>query len=366
MPDFEFAISRCLEAAADASLWPSALSVLAAATGSRGVLITQPKRNHAGIIYSQSMDEAIGLFFEEEWHLRDFRSDRTIMRGLDQLTTDKDIIQADDIPTSEYYRGFARRADVSWFTAFGTQAADGAMIGISIQRRHREGAFSNAELEAVSRAAPRLRQSLLLAHAVRVQHEQGMLRGLELVDQAALLMGFNGALIATNAAAEALMGTGIRRSVRSIAAINPADRIKLEQYIASACSPDPRDNVLSTGPVALACSDGGVLVVQAAPVVGVGAEVFGNGRCVLLLNYTGQPRALSPAILSEAFGLTFTEARVGSLLALGLPVKRVAEQLEMSEAAVRYHIKSILPKAQVRGQAQFAAAVGRLSHKKLS
>jgi DNA-binding CsgD family transcriptional regulator len=366
MPDFELAISRCLEAACDASLWPSALSVLAAATGSRGVLITQPKRNHAGIIYSPTMDDAIGLFFEEEWHLRDFRSDRTIVRGLDQLTADQHIIQPDDIGTSEYYRGFARRADVSWFAAFGTQAADGAMIGMSIQRRHREGAFDNSELESLRRAAPELRQALLLAHAVRAHHEQGILRGLELVDQAALLMGFNGILVAANSAAEALMGTGIRRSARSIAAVNPADRIKLEQYIASACSPDPRDNVLSTSPIALNCEDGGVLVVQAAPVVGIGSEVFGNGRCVMLLNYTGRPRAPSPAILAEAFGLTATEAKVGSLLALGLPVKRVAEQLDMSEAAVRYHIKSILPKAQVRGQAQFAAAVGRLSTRKLS
>jgi DNA-binding CsgD family transcriptional regulator len=359
--EIETVLDQCLEAAANPVLWPVTLARLAKVMGSRGVLVTRPARNHFGILYPSSMEDAIGLFFEESWHMRDLRSERTIERGPDLLTADQHIVSPDEVNRSDYYNGFARRADVPWFTAFGIAAPGEAMVGISFQRRQAEGAFSNSDLEAIVRMAPRLRQALTLSSAMADGHNDGQMQGLGLVDQAALLLADDGALLAANAAAEALIGTGLRRSGRGIAAVHPASRLKLERYITAACCAGAEAARLTATPLALPCADGGVLMVQAAPVIGSANEVFGAGRTLLLLSQVGQPRMPSIQTLIEAFGLTQTEGRVAAVLAQGLPVKLIAEQMAMSEAAVRFHIKSILPKAQMRSAAQFAAAASRLT-----
>lgn len=358
--DIDSALSRCLEAAAAPELWPTALGQLAAGLGSRGALLTRPSRNHAGILYSPSMDDAIGLFFEEDWHLRDLRTDRTLTRGPTLITTDQDIIEADEIGRSDYYRGFAGRADVPWFACLGVGLSDGGLVGISLQRRRNEGMFDGDDLTALEAIAPRLRQALTLSGAGCEARNDGLLRGLDLVDQAALLMGDDGRLLATNAAAEALMGVGIRRSARSIVATHAPARQTLERFIAAACSLDPAARSLGAAPLSLPCADG-TLLIQAAPVVGLANDLFGAGRCLLLLSHTARPRRLSIPLLVEAFGLTPTEGRVAGELALGLSARAIATNLAMSEGAVRFHVKALLSKAGVHGKAEFVDIAARLS-----
>ncbi|RYF93457.1 MAG: LuxR family transcriptional regulator [Caulobacteraceae bacterium] len=361
--DLDSVLDRCLEAAAAPELWPGALAALAAAMGSRGVLLTRPARNHFGILYPSSMEDAIGLFFEEEWHLRDLRSERAVARGEGKITADQHVISPDEVSRSDYYNGFAKRADVPWFSAFGILAAGNAFVGMSFQRRQSEGAFSNSDLATISRAAPRLRQAMNLSANVTNVRDAGRLDGLALVDQAALLLADSGEVLAGNAMAEVLLaiGTGLRRGGRGLVAAHPASRPRLERYLAAACGDGPEAARMAAMPLALACTDGLVLMLQATPVIGEANAVFGAGKTLLMITTVGDSRAPSAERLKEAFGLTATEARVAAVVASGRPVKQVADMLGMSDSAVRFHIKSILPKALVRTTAQFVAAAGKLA-----
>ena len=360
--DVDAALSRCLEAAAEPELWPEALGLVSSSLGCRGALITRPARNHSGILYSPTMDDAIGLFFEEDWHLRDYRTDHCVARGPERITYDQDIIQADEINRSDYYRGFAQRADVAWFACLGVGLPDGGMVGISFQRRYGEGVFEVEDQERIEAYAPRMRQALVLADATCEARDTGLLSGLELVDQAALLLGDHGRLLAANRAAEAVLGahTGIRRTARSIVATHAPARQRLERFLAAACGLGPAAERASAPPLALPCVDG-TLVLQAVPVVGAANDLFGAGRCLVLLSHTGRPRRLSRSLLVEAFGLTPTEGRVAGEMALGLPAKVIANTLGMSEGAVRFHVKAVLSKAGVHGKAEFVDIAARLT-----
>ena len=362
-PDLEGVLDQCLEAAAAPERWPETLRLLANAMGCRGALMSRPTRNHVGILYSPGMEDVSELFFGEGWNLRDLRSAKAMVRGVTRITADQHVISPDDLRTSDYYNGFARRVDVPWFAAFGAVAPGNSFVGLSFQRRQAEGAFSSIELATISRAVPRLRQAMTLSSAVMGNQASGRLEGLALVDQAAVLLGDNGELLACNAMAEVLLlaGTGLRRGPRGLVAAHPPSRQRVEQYLAAACGTGPDASLVASMPLAVACTDGLTLVLQASPVVGDAAAVFGAGRCVLMITQVGASRTPSAECLRVAFDLTTTEARVAVALASGKPVKQVADDLGMSHAAVRFHIKSILPKAQVRTTAQFVAAAGRLA-----
>lgn len=361
--DLESVMDQCLEAAATPERWPAVLTSLASAMGSRGVNLTRPARNHFGILYPPSMEDAIGQFFAEGWHLRDLRSDRAVARGAGVVTADQHVVTPDELGRSEYYNGFARRAGVPWFACFGMLGPGDAILGMSFQRTEAQGAFTSTELETLAKAAPRLGQAMALGAAMSNSQSEGQLRGLALVDQAAILLSDNGLVLAGNALADAILtsGTGLRRGSRGLVATHPASRQPLERYLAAACGSGAEAARLSAKPLAVACIDGGVLILQATPVIGDANAVFGSGRTLMLITPVGDSRAPTAERLRAAFGLTPTEARVAAAMATGLPVKRVADDLQMTDAAVRFHIKSILPKAQVRTTAQFVAAAGKLA-----
>ncbi len=362
-PDMEGVLDRCLEAAAAPERWPQALGLLAQAMGCRGALMSRPSRNHVGILYSPGMEDVSELFFGEGWNLRDLRSAKAMVRGIGMITADQHVISPDDLNTSDYYNSFARRADVPWFAAFGAISPGNSFVGLSFQRGQAEGAFSNTELAAIGRAVPRLRQAMTLSSAMVGNQALGRLDGLALVDQAAVLLGDNAEVIACNPMAEALLlaGTGLRRGLRGLVAAHPASRQPVDHYLAAACGAGPDAGLVASLPLAVACTDGLTLMLQVAPVVGDACAVFGPGRCLLMITQVGVNRAPSAERLRVAFDLTATEARVAVALASGRPVKQLADELSMSDAAVRFHIKSILPKAQVRTTAQFVAAAGRLA-----
>lgn len=204
---------------------------------------------------------------------------------------------------------------------------------------------------------------MALGAAMANSQGDGQLQGLALVDRAAVLLSDIGSVLAGNALADSILkaGTGLRRSPKGLMAAHPASRRPLERYLAAACGSGAEAARLSAMPLAVACTDGGVLMLQATPVIGDANAVFGAGRTLLMISRVGDSRAPTAERLKAAFGLTATEARVAAAMATGLPVKRVADDLQMTDSAVRFHIKSILPKAQVRTTAQFVAAASRLA-----
>lgn len=64
-----------------------------------------------------------------------------------------------------------------------------------------------------------------------------------------------------------------------------------------------------------------------------------------------------PAALRERFGLTRREAEVARLLALGLPDRRIADDLSVAHATARRHTERVLRKLDVRSRAAVAACL---------
>lgn len=203
--DFGTVLSSLYEAAVVRDTWPKALQKLADLHGSQGTLLTRSDRNHQGLLYSPGLAPTVAQFFEQGWHLKDYRTVECLPRATQGFVTDQDIIEYDEIARSAYYSGFARPAGVPWFASGGMVRSDGAAIGFSLQRSAKEGPFSDEEVGQLNRMLPSLREVLSLTYRIDTNRGRSMLTGLELVDQAAVLIDRQGLVCDMNPAAHALV-----------------------------------------------------------------------------------------------------------------------------------------------------------------
>jgi DNA-binding CsgD family transcriptional regulator len=356
-PDVEQVLSGLYEAAALQDLWPTALDALARMTGSRGALVTRADRNHDGLLASPSLDAATAQFFEQGWHRHDLRTQAILPRIHEGFLGEQQMFTPEQIESADYYRDFARAADVPWFAAAGIVESGGAMLGISIQRSARDGAFDDAAIARLNALLPHVRGALTLAYRVARRRDEATLAGLEAIDQAAMLLGPGGTIRAVNALADRLMGTVFSSDRGLPVPIDPLLRRAFALMVGRACqAPAPGVTALPD-PMVLRSLAGRPLLAQAVPLRGQAVDRFGDGRALLLLGSTGRAKAPGASVLAALFGLTPSEAKVAHGLMCGMEIGKMAQAMNVSQGAVRFHVKAVLAKAGVHRQSAFVALV---------
>lgn len=366
--DADSVVTAFYEAAALPQLWRGALQSFADLTGSRGAVLSRANREHDALICSAHLDDTGVQFFEQGWNTRDFRTSAFLDRPglLDARETmidfvaDQDIISPDDMKASDYYRDFARSAGVPWFCATGMRLVNGVIVGLTLQRSDAQGAFGAIELDKLNALLPRLRNPLSLASRIAGQRNDGLTEGLGSIDEAAILLDENGNVTGINGAAEAMIGTVLRRRGHSIATVDPTGRARFAAFIEAGCGRRDGSSVMPS-PMRLTRAHDTPVLAQLIPIAGQARDLFGTNRTLLLLSPLGRVRPRETALLRAAFDLTPGEARVARLLATGMAARPIAAALAISENAVRFHIKAILSKNGFRRQAQFVAAAAAIS-----
>jgi DNA-binding CsgD family transcriptional regulator len=353
-------LASLYEAAVTRDRWPEALQRFATLCGSRGALVVSADRDRLGLSHSPSLEATVAQFFEQGWHLNDYRTHQAVPLVDMGFICDQHIIGNDDQARAVYYDGFAESAGVPWFATGGMVLPNETGLGISLQRSAKEGAFSSTDLRRLNRILPRLREILLLAYRMGIEREASMLSGLALVNQAAVLFDGRALICGLNDAAQALVGSVFSTSGRKLSAVDRGQRVALAQCIDAACSPENLSTAAAPLTVRIEDCEGRPWVGQVAPITGRAQDIFGTAAALLILTPAySRPRSVRRT-LSIAFGLTPAEANVAELLAAGLNTTQIAERLQISGNAVRFHIKSILPKANVQRQAGFVAAAAML------
>lgn len=358
--DYDAVLTSLYEATVTRDRWSEALQDLAELSGSRGALAVSFDSNHLELLHSPGLSATVAQFFEQGWHLNDYRTSKSVPLGRRGFVADQHIIDHDELPRSAYYGGFAGPAGVPWFASCGIALPNGRILGFSLQRSEKEGAFSFRDLERLNRMLPRLREILLLAHRIGVDRDRTIVSGLELVQQAAILFDSRGLICNMNPAAEALVGNVFSTHSRKLIATDHRQRFALANSIDAACVHPYLSNDASPQITRIESAQGRPWIAQVAPVTGRAKDIFGNAHALLILTPAySQPRLVHHT-LSTAFGLTQAETGVAELLAMGLSTNEMADRLHISRNAVRFHIKSILPKANVQRQAAFVAVATSL------
>lgn len=355
---FDNVLAGLYEAAVVRELWPQALQRFAELNNSRGALLTRGDRNHEGLLCSPGLNSTVAQFFEQDWHYRDLRTERSLPLVAQGFVADQHIISSDELGTSNYYDGFARSAGVPWFASAGIVRADGVCLALSLQRSDTEGAFSASEIARLNGMHGRLCEVLALSYRMSAERDGAMLRGLELVDRAAVLLDRRGAVHDMNAAAARLLDTVVTVRDRQLQAVDPSCRTGFATWIERALPPG--DTTDDRRVMRLYDLNSRAWLAQAMPIAGTANDVFATGAVIVILSPAHAVRGPTREMLAAAFDLTPAEARVAEQIAGGASVDEAATALSMSRNAVRFHLKSILPKADAPRQSTFVAAAAAL------
>lgn len=339
----EVGLDRCFDAVVRPEDWPAAMASLAEALGASGGCFNPNDgtadrlRLPASIRYRDMLAEFVG----EGWASQDLRA----RRGLPMARAGRRILVEDDLTTSDerartpiYIDLFARHG-MEMFASVNLPIAE-QLWTLSLVRSDSDGPFAREEAARMLRARPSLRRLLLFATEVSNSAGRGALAALEHVAVAAVIVARNGHVAQVNPPAQALLGQGLDLRSGRLTAPDQASNAALEALIAAAGG--------LSEPVCIQRPDRDPLIVEAVPMKGDRADIFGASGVLLLITDTSARPVPALDLLRRAFGLTGREGIAAQHLAKGEAIVDIAEHLQLRQSSVRQIVKSVLDKTETR------------------
>ena len=242
---------------------------------------------------------------------------------------------------------------------------DGKVGFLTANLSKSQGMATREHHQAFAALTPHLMNALSVSRALSDNALKGQLIALEALgsQRAFALLSRDGRILDCSAGFEAIVQaqTVLGTHQRRLTAIDPRFRQDLERFLHSALTAAPiRDQPRALRLSSPSAPRGVVLrAVRIAPT----NDVFDIFKPAALLTVTDldQPRRVRRQDLVAMFGLTEREAEIASLISEGNSTEASAQLLEISDATVRQHLKSIFAKLDVSRQAELVCLVSRLA-----
>jgi DNA-binding CsgD family transcriptional regulator/PAS domain-containing protein len=366
---FSAALDAIYRAAADPTYWPDALQSIADVLGDVGsVLVYGLDDGRFGAIVSPSLDTLIAEY-HREFNGQDFRAIRGRERGFyigRDAVTDRDLVSPEEMQTHPYYQLLARHG-LRYFAAAPLAAGPRVEASISIQRAIDKNPYTDEELEVVVQLCRHAEKALRLS--VRLLEVEltkiGLAEALNRLSIGVFALNSAGQVTFSNSAAESLLGPELSVADGRLRIRTPDE----EDIVAQALAADPEaipgmlrpiliDRLESRRPLAVY-----LLPVKTAhqPV----ASLLATARMIVLAVDSEVDAPPDPSIIRDVLGLTLSEARLTSLIGVGLAPAQAAEKLGITEETARSTLKKVFAKTGVSRQNELAALLAKLVLRKL-
>jgi DNA-binding CsgD family transcriptional regulator/PAS domain-containing protein len=365
-------VSEIYEASLAPERWTDVLTALAGLLGGNAAVL------HAGASgAAPSVIGAAGLIEAalQSYRIRYGALDRAARAAAEGAAWSCPItarrLSGDAIESTEFFAGWMRPNDVDdclWLSLLAPPASHRAVIGV--YRSRCAGRFGAAEISLMAELAPHLRRAVEVHRrlAYAAAHPSGPLaEALDRLAPGVILTDAAGVLVWANRAAERLLQVpdGISLDRRgALGAASPASSAALRRLLAAAAAgrggalPLPRPS----GFPALAAH---AVPLSRCPSEATALLPVVSWPSVLMLITDRMRKASSAEALQQwlraIFGLTAAEATVAAQAAQGIGLPEVAHVLGLGVTTARTHAQRVFDKAGVRGQAELARLVERLS-----
>ena len=357
-------VDRIYEAAARPELWRPVLHELAIAAGGQGAQLLYHRPEGAALhTASEGLDEVLEAFFREGWHIRNPREMRARRRGvpLNEVVTDSDLFTPEELDREPWQRDFLDRFGLRWFASFTAMPFDEiAPVFLTIERPAIREPFSPREVALLRTIVGHVQRASQLSMAIATAKGAGLLEGLDRMDRGAMLLDDIGRVVAMNASAERLLGTGLSIASSRLKAESRTANEALQALVVSVTAPPPFRGKPSPDAVAVPRSGGRPVILQAAPLVNSARDFFQQARALVVLQDLDQRPEPDPALLQFAFGLTPTETRIAQAITSGVRLADIAARLEISVNTIRGHLKEIFAKTNTHSQSELAVLLNRM------
>jgi DNA-binding CsgD family transcriptional regulator len=232
-----------------------------------------------------------------------------------------------------------------------------AAVVCAFYRRARRPAFGADEAGWLERAAAQLTTAYRLGSEVRRQHAeiQAAIEALDVAPIGVIVVDRAGAAVRANRYAQTVLasGEGLTRSEGGLVLERPGQRTKVRDILAQ--TNKTRTNA-GLPEVALFTIPRfrrqRPLTCLIAPMAGSNGTRTNGPAALLFVSDPERTVAFEPTRIARLYGLSRAEARVAALLARGMRLEEIGEQLGIAYETVRKHLKQIFTKTGVSRQAE--------------
>ena len=349
--------SSFMSAAIGTSSWEAAMDD-AAATGSVGAVMIPAAGSAAGVPCSQSIGATTEAYVRDGWIARDERKRAIPVMVRRGVMTDFDVFTPDQIARHPYYQEFLRPHGLCSFAGLKIQIGRD-LWALSIQRSIKQEPFMSGELKVLASASRRLASAVAVAEALGFARVDRARAAFDATGTAVALIDRFGEVSSINSAAERMLGPHLRIQGRRLVSSSHVATVALDRALyALIWMAAPPCGV----PVVLPRPIGRPLAAYPCRLPPVTEDWLGPARAIVVLHdLEGRRQPLiSESLLGGIFQLTPTEARVAARVGAGETIARVGDDLDISYATVRSHLKVIMQKTETHRQAELVSLVARL------
>ncbi len=345
----------------DRAAWTDACEIASSLVGGVGALIfpANPRLRRPVVPRTHAVDEALHHFASPGWVERDPRG-RTVGKALRTgVTTDADVMSADERAQHPYYNEL-KQFGLSWYAATAVEIG-GEVWALSISRKLGDDPFDERQLDTLRGLNP-----LFAAAGRRAAFLGG--RRIDTIEEtfsstgrAVFVLDWAGRIVRVNRRGEEyarrydLVRAGRFRATEDEVGQRLEERADIAvRYCARRHAPCPP-------PTSITMPDGAAFVLDAIPLPRDYHSLIANACAIVTLQETASPVHDTAGLLARRFGLTTRESQLAVHLAAGESLSRFAEEHRMSIGTARQHLKATFAKTSTHRQAELAVLIGRLS-----
>lgn len=368
---FVVAVEAIYDAAAAPARWPQALQAIADSFGDVGaILIYQREDGGFGSICSPRLEAAQRDYDVGEWWRQDVRFSRSIERGAiarHDAVTDRDIASPEEMRTLPFYTQFLRDHGLGWFGGVGISPDPRVSVALSIQRSDEKQAWTEEELDRLSRIGRHVENALRLGiRLINAEASQLALSdALARVGIGVFLLAGDARVLFANPAGQALLGEGLVVNHGRLTTRSERARETLQTRIAQAAFGEagvfsgPPQPVLVPHP-----QRDGFLAVHILPVRPAGGgrieTLLADTVAIAVVTNSEADAPADPALVRDLFGLTLAEARLAALVGAGRRPREAGKQLGITEETARTTLKRVFQKTGITRQSELTALLARM------
>ncbi len=311
-----------------------------------------------------SVSDFFQVYFENNLHIGDIRAAKGVPLLLAgrRVVRDQDIFPSESVMLKDPLYANCAHFGFRWWSVIGFRSGP-ALWGLALQRKLNEGMFVDDEMRALASLSETLSDVATLSRAVGRQVLLGTLTAFELINEPAISISAAGLVIETNRAATGVFDADFRVQnnrlcMRDDKASRALERMLWDRLAEGEIRLRSRGRV---GNVIVARRENKKpILIKVLPVHGAAGGPFLGARAILKLRDLEAERLPPMEVLSLAFALTTAEARVASMIAVGLSPDEIANELQLSRETVRNQIKAIFGKTGTHRQSELAALISRV------
>lgn len=352
------------EAAAQPEQWPSTLGKASSVFGADGSCIIAFPSSSIGAVWSPGLDELAQAFFDEGWHARNERLTRGLsIRHVRPVMTESDLFSPEELERHPFNAEFINAHGYRWGAGCFLSEVDGWNTAFTIERKAHRERYGAAEVEAMTKLLPHMRNAAQIASRLALSKGDGMLDAFERMCCAAILLNCTGRVHRYNRQTEHYLNREIRIVQGCLTACHHDSNAGFQRLIAGVLGTPVRSPAHSQTLATLLRHDRmkRPLFALGMPIIGAAQDIFQHSKAMVMLVDPDAQVSPSDLVLRHGFSLTPAETRLAMALANGATLNEFAEKQHIAVGTARIQLKSIMGKTATHRQADLVALLARLS-----